>query len=179
MWVRSLWLVLATLPGPALAQVKIGVAGPITGANAVFGEQMRSGAEQAVADINGHGGVLRQHLTLEVADDACDPKEAVSVANRLASDGVVLVVGHFCSTSSIAARSVYTEEGVLEITPSSASNRFTDDGAWNTFRTCGRDDQQGEFTGHSLATDFKSKPSRYFTTTRHSAKALPTAARPR
>src|SRR5215469_12401364 len=44
---------------PATAQdITIGVAGPITGSNAVFGEQMKRGAEMAVADVNAKGGVL-------------------------------------------------------------------------------------------------------------------------
>ena len=150
-------LVLAVAAAPAWAQVRIGFAGPVTGSNAVFGAQMKTGAEQAVADLNAHGGVLGQQVALDIGDDACDPKQAVSVANRLVRDGVVLVVGHFCSTSSIAARGVYGDEGVLQISPASASNHFTDDGNWGTFRTCGRDDQQGRFAGHTLATAFKDK----------------------
>ena len=63
----------------------------MTGEYAAFGQRMRAGAEQAVADINKAGGVLGQQLALEVGDDACDPKQAVSVANDLASKGVKLV----------------------------------------------------------------------------------------
>jgi branched-chain amino acid transport system substrate-binding protein len=142
---------------PVRADIRIAVAGPITGSSAVFGTQMREGAEAAVADLNAHGGLLGQTVTLEVADDACEPKQAVAVANRLASDEVVLVVGHYCSGSSIPAGKVYTENGILMISPASASNRFTDEGDWNIFRTCGRDDLQGKFAGHALATEFAGK----------------------
>jgi len=150
-------VLLALAAGPAAAEIKIAIAGPITGSSAVFGTQMREGAEQAVADINAQGGVLGQKVTLEVADDACEPKQAVAVANRLAEDGVVFVVGHYCSGSSIPAGKVYTESGILMISPASAANSFTDDGAWNIFRTCGRDDLQGRFAGHALATEFAGK----------------------
>ncbi len=136
----------------AHADIRIATTGPMTGESAVFGPQMRAGAELAVADINGHGGLPGQTVKLLVEDDACDPKQAVAVANRLAGERVSLVAGHFCSSSSIPASKVYTDEGIIEITPSSASNRYTDEGAWNTFRVCGRDDQQGRFTGHTLAT---------------------------
>ena len=51
------------------------------------GTQMKHGAEQAVADMNKAGGVLGKQLVLDVGDDACDPKQAVSVANQLASKG--------------------------------------------------------------------------------------------
>ena len=146
----SVWL-----GGAAQAQIKIAVVGPLTGEYAAFGLQMKEGAEQAVADINAKGGVLGQKIVLEEGDDACDPKQAVSVANSMASDGVKLVAGHFCSGSSIPASKVYTEEGVLEISPASTNPDYTEKGAWNTFRTCGRDDQQGAVAAKYLADHYK------------------------
>ena len=131
--------------------IRIATAGPMTGQYAAFGTQMRLGAEQAVADLNAAGGVLGRQLALEVGDDACDPRQAVSVANQLAGRRVALVAGHFCSGSSIPARDVYAEEGVLQISPASTNPRFTEEGKWNTFRTCGRDDQQGQVAGRYIA----------------------------
>jgi branched-chain amino acid transport system substrate-binding protein len=143
----------------ALAQaggpIRIATAGPMTGQYAAFGGQMRAGAEQAVADLNAAGGVLGRQLALEVGDDACDPRQAVSVANQLAGRRVVLVAGHFCSGSSIPARDVYAEEGVLQISPASTNPRFTDEGKWNTFRVCGRDDQQGQVAGRYIAQNMR------------------------
>ena len=104
---------------PAAAQVQIGVAGPLTGSNAAAGDQMKTGATQAVADLNKAGGVLGKQVQLTVADDACDPKQAVSVANQMVEKKVVLVAGHYCSGSSIPASKVYLEEGILEISPAS------------------------------------------------------------
>jgi branched-chain amino acid transport system substrate-binding protein len=140
---------------PAQAQIKIATAGPITGEYASFGAQMKAGAEQAIADINAKGGVLGKKLELLIGDDACDPKQAVSVANGFASSKVVFVAGHFCSSSSIPASKVYAEEGILQITPASTNPAFTEKGGWNTFRTCGRDDQQGIVAGKFLATTYK------------------------
>ena len=142
-------------PTSALAQIHIAAAGPMTGEYAAFGEQMKNGAEQAVADINKAGGVLGQKLILDIGDDACDPKQAVSVANQLASKGVKLVAGHYCSGSSIPASKVYAEEGILEISPASTNPAYTDNGSWNTFRVCGRDDAQGKVAGDYLASHFK------------------------
>ena len=138
----------------AQAQINIATVGPMTGSNASFGAQMKAGAEQAVADINKAGGVLGQQLVLQIGDDACDPKQAVSVANQMASRKVVFVAGHFCSSSSIPANKVYAEEGVLQISPASTNPKLTDEGGWNTFRTCGRDDQQGSVAGKYLAEKF-------------------------
>ncbi|MEO3389082.1 branched-chain amino acid ABC transporter substrate-binding protein [Mesorhizobium sp. CAU 1741] len=140
---------------PAFADIAIGVAGPMTGQYAAFGEQMKAGAEQAVEDINEAGGVNGEMLTLEVGDDACDPRQAVSVANQMAGNGVVFMAGHFCSGSSIPASAVYAEEGIIQISPASTNPTFTDERPGpGIFRTCGRDDQQGEVAGKFLRENF-------------------------
>ena len=141
--------------GEARAQIKIAAAGPMTGQYAAFGAQLRAGAQQAVADINKAGGVLGQQLVLSIGDDACDPRQAVSVANQFADAGVKFVAGHYCSGSSIPASKVYGEEGILEITPASTNPDYTDKGGWQTFRLCGRDDQQGKVAGDYIAAHFK------------------------
>src|SRR6188768_683447 len=101
------------LAGSAFGQdIAIGVAGPMTGGEATFGKQMKDGAELAVADINAAGGVLGKKLKLEVGDDACDPKQARSVAEKMAGMKVPFVAGHYCSSSSIPASEAYAEGGV-------------------------------------------------------------------
>jgi branched-chain amino acid transport system substrate-binding protein len=143
--------------GVANAQIKIGVAGPITGPNAAFGAQLKNGAEQAVEDINAAGGLNGQKLQVVIGDDVSDPKQGVSIANKFAAEGVKMVVGHFNSGVSIPSSEVYQEAGIIQITPASTNPRFTDRGLWNTFRTCGRDDQQGAVAGAYLADKFKGK----------------------
>ena len=139
------------------ATIKIGVAAPMTGAEAAFGEQFRRGAEKAVADINAAGGVNGHKLELVVGDDACDPKQAVSVANDLASKGVVFVAGHYCSSSSIPASSVYAENGIIQISPGSTNPQLTENGHANVFRVCGRDDAQGPIAAEYVAKNFAGK----------------------
>ncbi len=141
----------------AKAEILIATAGPMTGQYASFGEQMKRGAEMAVADINAAGGVLGQKLKLIVGDDACDPKQAVAVANKFVSERVAFVAGHFCSGSSIPASKVYEEEGVLQISPASTNPKLTDEGGDNVFRVCGRDDQQGIVAGNYLADTWGAK----------------------
>lgn len=141
----------------ARADIVIATAGPMTGQYASFGAQMKAGAEQAVADLNAAGGVLGQKLVLEIGDDACDPKQAVAVANQFVNRDVKLVAGHFCSGSSIPASKVYTEEGIVQISPASTNPKLTDEGSEYIFRVCGRDDQQGQVAGKMLAEKFKDK----------------------
>ncbi len=145
----------ASHTGTAAAQIRIAAVGPMTGEYASFGQQMKLGAQQAVDDINKAGGILGQQLVLEVGDDACDPKQAVSVANQMAAKKVLLVAGHYCSGSSIPASKVYAEEGILQISPASTNPAYTEKGGWNTFRVCGRDDEQGQVAGQYLAKNFK------------------------
>src|SRR5438445_5581606 len=155
-------MVLAFGAGTAKAQdVAIAVVGAIAGSNAALGEQMTRGAKMAVADINAKGGVLGKKLNLILADDACDPKQAVAAANDVVGKKVAFVAGHYCSSSSIPASAVYNEAGVLQMTPASTNPALTDDAAkkgWNNvFRACGRDDVQGGTAGKYLADRFKGK----------------------
>jgi branched-chain amino acid transport system substrate-binding protein len=142
---------------PARADILIGVAGPMTGSNAAFGEQFRRGAEKAVADLNAKGGVLGQRLRLLIGDDACDPKQAVSAANDLASRGVVFVAGHYCSSSSIPASDVYAESGIVQITPASTATELTERKLSNVFRVCGRNDDQGVVAAAYAVEHFRGK----------------------
>jgi len=146
------------LSGSAYAEIKIATAGPMTGQYASFGAQMKAGAEQAVEDINAAGGVNGEMLSLEIGDDACDPKQAVAVANQMAGDGVVFMAGHFCSGSSIPASAVYADEGIVQISPASTNPKFTDERPGpGVYRVCGRDDQQGAVAGKYLADHFGDK----------------------
>ena len=146
---------LLAFSGSAWADLLVGVAGPITGPNAAFGAQLQKGAEMAVADINAAGGVNGEQISLSIGDDVSDPKQGISVANKFVADGVKFVVGHFNSGVSIPASEVYAENGILEITPAATNPVFTERGLWNTFRVCGRDDQQGEVAGAYIAANFK------------------------
>jgi branched-chain amino acid transport system substrate-binding protein len=141
----------------ARADIAIGVAGPMTGSEAQFGEQFRHGAAKAVEDINAKGGVLGQKLELVVGDDACDPKQAVSVANDMVAKKVVFVAGHFCSSSSIPASDVYSEANIVQISPASTNPTFTERGLPGVFRVCGRDDAQGPTAAQYVAQHFKGK----------------------
>jgi branched-chain amino acid transport system substrate-binding protein len=147
----------STMATSASAQVKIGVAGPITGANAATGAQMKNGVDQAAADINKAGGILGQQIKVDYGDDVSDPKQGVSVANDFAADGVKFVVGDYNSGVTIPASEVYQENGILQITPASTNPTVTERGMWNIFRVCGRDDQQGKVAGNYILKNFKGK----------------------
>ncbi len=148
---------LLSLSSAAMAQVKLGMAGPITGPSAATGAQMKNGVEQAVEDINAAGGILGQKFTIAIGDDVSDPKQGVSVANKFVGDGIKFVIGDYNSSVSIPASEVYNENGILQITPASTNPTFTERKLWNVFRTCGRDDQQGAVAAGYIASKLAGK----------------------
>ena len=137
--------------------IKIGIAGPITGPYAKFGEQLVKGAEAAAEKINSEGGINGKQIVVVQGDDQCDPKQARAVANTFVDEKVHAVIGHFCSSSTIPASEVYDEANILQITPASTNPKVTDRGLAAVFRTCGRDDQQGNVAGDFIAKQLKAK----------------------
>ena len=148
--------VFAALSGSALADTLVAIAGPMSGQYASAGDQIRKGAEMAIADINARGGVLGEKLKLEIGDDACDPKQAVAVANQMVNKKIAFMHGHWCSSSTIPASEVYLESNILMATVST-NPKVTDRGLKNVFAIAGRDDQQGQVAGAYLADHFKGK----------------------
>ncbi|MFC3325125.1 branched-chain amino acid ABC transporter substrate-binding protein [Mesorhizobium cantuariense] len=145
----------AAFGASAHADILLGVGAPITGPNAAFGAQVLRGAQQAVDDVNAAGGINGEMLKIVIGDDVSDPKQGISVANKFIADGVKFVVGHYNSGVSIPVSGVLAENGILEITPASTNPRYTERGLWNTFRMCGRDDQQGIVAAAYLTKTFK------------------------
>jgi branched-chain amino acid transport system substrate-binding protein len=149
---------LATANGQDIA---VATAGPMTGGNAIFGEQMKRGAEMAVKDINDAGGLLGKKLTLEIGDDRCEPKQAVPIADSFVQKKVIFVAGHFCSDVSIPASAIYAKNNIMQITPASTNPRLTDEAnvkGWKTVaRVCGRYDSQAVVAGKFLAATYMGK----------------------
>ena len=143
---------------PAVADIRIAVAGPMKGQFAAFGEEMRIGAEKAVADLNAAGGVNGETLVLETVDDGCDADQAVAVANQLIGRDVVFVAGHLCFSSSIAASEVYAGAGIVQMSPATTLPKFTDERQGEgIFRLAPRDDRQADVAGRLLMNEFGDK----------------------
>jgi branched-chain amino acid transport system substrate-binding protein len=116
-----------------------------------------SGAKMAIEQINAKGGVDGKKLEAVEYDDACDPKQAVAVANKVVNDGVKFVVGHLCSSSTQPASDIYEDEGVVMITPAATSPDITARGYKMVFRTIGLDSAQGPAAGNYIADHVKPK----------------------
>ena len=157
MAVALIALPLVAAPLAAHADILIGIAGPMSGKDAAFGEEMRQGVDKAIADINAKGGLLGQQLRSILADDRCDPDIAAKAADALVAQRVAVVIGHFCSSASIAASITYAGSNLVEISPSSTNPEYTERGLINVFRVTGRDDAQGRVAADYLALNFRGK----------------------
>jgi branched-chain amino acid transport system substrate-binding protein len=142
---------------PGSADIRIGVATPLTGVMAWAGAATQKGAELAVADLNRAGGILRERIALVAVDDYCDGEQAVAAANKLVEDNVAAVFGHECSGAAIPASKIYARAGVLMISTFATNPELTEQGLDNVFRTIGRDDIQGAMAGSLLAERFSGK----------------------
>jgi branched-chain amino acid transport system substrate-binding protein len=158
-WILPLTgLGLSALAAPALADdITIAVAGPMTGPVASIGEQMKRGAETAATAINDAGGVNGRKIKIVVEDDACDPKQAVAVANLIVGQEIKYVDGHACSGSSIPASDVYADNDILMMSPASSNPALTEKGRPTIMRLYPRDDKQGEFIAPWIAEKYKGK----------------------
>ncbi|MDO1582271.1 branched-chain amino acid ABC transporter substrate-binding protein [Rhizobium oryzicola] len=145
------------LASVAHADITIGLIAPLTGPVAAYGNQVKNGAETAIAEINKKGGILGEKVVLKTADDGGEPKQGVSAANQLVGEGIRYVVGPVTSGVAMPASDVLAENGVLMVTPTATTPNLTKRGLNNLLRTCGRDDQQAEVAAKYVLKNFKDK----------------------
>lgn len=130
--------------------VRIGSVAPLTGPQAHIGKDNDNGARLAVEEINAQGltlGGKPVRLELLGEDDQADPKTATIVAQKLVDSGVVAVIGHLNSGTSIPASKYYHDAGIPQISPSATAVAYTAQGYRNTFRVMANDEQQGRVLG--------------------------------
>ena len=137
--------------------IKIAIVGAMSGPVAQYGDMQFTGAQQAIADINAKGGINGDKLVGVKYDDACDPKQAVAVANKVINDGIRYVIGHLCSSSTQPASDIYEDEGVLMITPAATAPELTSRGYQLVLRTTGLDSDQGPTAAKYILNTIKPK----------------------
>jgi branched-chain amino acid transport system substrate-binding protein len=139
--------------------VKIGFAAPLTGGQAHYGADFRSGVTLAIEDFNATKPVIGGkpvHFVLDAADDQADPRTGTTVAQKLVDDGVAAVIGHFNSGTSIPAAPIYAKAGIPELATATAP-AYTAQGLATTFRLVTSDSQQGGVLGEYVVKDLKFK----------------------
>lgn len=138
------------------AELKIGLMCPLTGKWASEGQDMKNIVSLLVNEVNKAGGIKGNTLTLVVEDDAGDPRTASLAAQKLASAGVIAVIGTYGSAVTEASQNILDEAGLVQIATGSTSVRLTEKKLSHFFRVCPRDDQQGQVAARLIAaSDYK------------------------
>ena len=126
--------------------IRIGVASPFTGNLAAYGDNIKAGVNLKLKEINDAGGINGQKVELVWGDDLCQPKDAGTVASKFAADkSIVAVIGHLCSSATLAAMPIYVRKGLPTISPTSTNPTIGDVGMGWFFRNCYTDDFQGKY----------------------------------
>ena len=158
----ALAAILLAAGGSALAQdqvVRIGVSGPLSGANAFAGKDNENGVRLAVDELNAQkikvgGKTLKFELLSE--DDQGDPKAGVNVAQKFADAGVKFVLGPYNSGVAIPASRVYNDAGILMSTVGT-SPKITQSHYPSVFRIVASDTQVGASMASYAAKELKIK----------------------
>ena len=152
-------LIFTVIAGTAFAApLKIGVLAPISGSSAADGNDIVKGVKTAVEVVKAEGGVPGfDSIEVDVQDSACDPKQAVTGAGKLANAKVAGVIGAYCSSATIPASEVLNDENIPMITPASTNPKVTQRGLKNMWRMCGLDVHQAAAAGKFLTGQLKAK----------------------
>jgi branched-chain amino acid transport system substrate-binding protein len=144
--VFGLALVFGITTGAMAENIRIGVASPFTGDLAAYGDNIKAGVSLKLKEINDAGGINGKKVELVWGDDLCAPKDAGTVASKFAADkSIVAVIGHLCSSATLAAMPIYVRTGLAAISPTSTNPTIGDVGKGWFFRNCYTDDFQGQY----------------------------------
>ena len=144
--VLGLALIFGITTGAMADNIKIGVAAPFTGDLAGYGDNIKAGVNLKLKEINDAGGINGQKIELVWGDDLCAPKDAGTVASKFAADkSIVAVIGHLCSSATLAAMPIYVRAGLPALSPTSTNPTIGDVGKGWFFRNCYTDDFQGKY----------------------------------
>lgn len=130
--------------------VRIGAVAPLTGNQAHIGKDNESGTRMAIDDANARGIVIggrKVRFELISEDDQADPRTATIVAQKLVDQKVSGVIGHLNSGTTIPASKIYSDNGIVQISPSATAINYTAQGFKTTFRVMANDAQQGHVLG--------------------------------
>ena len=144
----------AASAGDTTLVVRIGHVAPLTGAQGHLGKDNENGARLAIDEANAQGvliGGKKVRFELLSEDDGADPRTATVVAQKLADEKVNGIIGHLNSGTSIPASRIYSDAGIVQVSPSATAVAYTAQGFKTTFRLMANDSQQGKVLGQYAA----------------------------
>jgi branched-chain amino acid transport system substrate-binding protein len=137
--------------------IKIGVPAPLSGDSASAGQDIVAAAKVAASEINDAGGIKGRMIEIIAEDDACAAQQGAQAAQKLVNSGVIAVAGGYCSGAAVPAAPIFGRANIPFVLDASTNPVLTDNGEGKVFRTCGRDDRQGEFAAKFIGDVLKAK----------------------
>lgn len=124
-------LELAYAPCAAAADpVKIGLALPLSGAAATYGQDLQRGADYAADLINQRGGILGgRKLELVYEDEKGTPQGGVAAVQKLMSVGRVKAITGGTNSSVVLAESSVTKGRILQVNAGAQADAITEQGS--------------------------------------------------
>jgi branched-chain amino acid transport system substrate-binding protein len=122
---------LAYAPGAMAADpVKIGLALPLSGAAATYGQELQRGAEYAADLVNQRGGILGgRKIELVFEDEKGTPQGGVAAVQKLMSVGRVKAITGGTNSSVVLAESSVTKKRILQVNAGAQADAITDQGS--------------------------------------------------
>jgi branched-chain amino acid transport system substrate-binding protein len=145
-----------TEAGDSKCGYKLAFFGALTGSSAALGINENNGVKLAVDQYNkAHADCKIEHVPL---DSQGSPDQAPALATRAINDAKILgVVGPAYSGESEAAGPLFSEAGLVTITPSATRPSLSQQG-WKTFhRAVGNDLSQGPAAGNYIKNVMKAE----------------------
>ncbi|MFH1495949.1 MAG: branched-chain amino acid ABC transporter substrate-binding protein [Pseudomonadota bacterium] len=140
--------------------VKIGAIQPLTGPQSHLGKDNENGTRMAIDDANAKGisiGGKKVRFELLSEDDQADPKTATIVAQKMVDEKVNGIIGHLNSGTTIPTSKIYSDAGIVQISPSATNPKYTEQGFRTAFRVMPNDVQQGRVLGDFAVTRLGAK----------------------
>ena len=128
--------------------IKVGFAGPLSGASGQVGASCYNGALMAFnerkAELEEKSGCTLEFVT---NDDQSDPTVAVTIGQKMVSDpDVLIMIGHCNSSCTISSSAITCPAELGMVTGQSTNVDVTDRGLKGILRVCQRDDFEAPAT---------------------------------
>ncbi|MDB5516284.1 MAG: transporter substrate-binding protein [Tardiphaga sp.] len=135
--------VVAAMPSNAADPIILGVSGPLTGPNAQYGAQWKTGFDLALEQINGAGGIKGRPLQYVFEDSQSDPRQSVTIAQKFVNDPTIVAeLGDFSSPASMAASPIYQRAGLVQFGFTNSHPDFTKGGDFMWSNSIAQSDEQ-------------------------------------
>lgn len=133
----------------AAGTIKVGVMGPLTGSNSVYGQAVVNGACLYLKQVNAKGGINGKLIEIISEDEQGDATQAVTVFTKMCDEGITALVGDVTTEPTLAVAAESADYNMPMVTASATAEAVTYDAETDTvnanvFRTTFTDPFQGK-----------------------------------